>query len=129
MCLIYSSGTTSKPKAIPHSIKDLVNNALSFGTMMKITHRNRFCNFLSLMYLGGYYNLLILPYVLNSSVVLTNVFFTIYFSFSTPVFIQDAIKMMDVDYPNKHLCHYTKGSIFFCRAANGQKGITRDIKE
>jgi len=74
MCLIYSSGTTSKPKAIPHSIKDLVNNALSFGTMMKITHRNRFCNFLSLMYLGGYYNLLILPYVLNSSVVLTNVF-------------------------------------------------------
>ena len=29
---------------------------------------------LSLMYLGGYYNLLILPYVLNSSVLLTTVF-------------------------------------------------------
>ena len=49
--------------------------------------------------------------------------FTIYFSFPTPAFIQDAIKMMDVDYLNKHLCHYIKGNIFFCRAANGQKAL------
>ena len=74
MCLIYSAGTTSEPKAIPHSIKDIVHNAQSFGKIMNINHQNRFCNILSLMYLGGYYNLLMLPYVLNSSVVLTNVF-------------------------------------------------------
>ena len=74
MCLIYSAGTTSKPKAIPHTIKDLVHNAQSFGKIMNINSQNRFCNILSLMYLGGYYNLLMLPYVLNSSVVLTNVF-------------------------------------------------------
>ena len=74
MCLIYSAGTTSEPKAIPHSIKDITHNAQSFGKIMNINHQNRFCNILSLMYLGGYYNLLMLPYVLNSSVVLTNVF-------------------------------------------------------
>jgi len=74
ICLIYSAGTTSDPKAIPHSIKDLIQNAQLFGKTMKINKQNRFCNFLSLMYLGGYYNLLILPYVLNSSVVLTDAF-------------------------------------------------------
>ena len=74
MCVVYSAGTTSQPKAIPHTIKDLVHNAQLFGKIVGINSQNRFCNMLSLMYLGGYYNLLILPYVLNSSVLLTTVF-------------------------------------------------------
>jgi len=74
MCVVYSAGTTSEPKAIPHTIKDLVHNAQLFGKIVGISRQNRFCNMLSLMYLGGYYNLLILPYVLNSSVLLTTVF-------------------------------------------------------
>ncbi len=74
MCVVYSAGTTSQPKDISHTIKDLVHNAQSFGKIMKINEKNRFYNILSLMYLGGYYNLLILPYILNSSVVLINEF-------------------------------------------------------
>ncbi len=74
LCIVYSAGTTGDPKAVVHSIKDLVMNAQEFGKLFAIDNKNIFCNMLSLTYLGGFYNLLILPYVLNSSVVLTQSF-------------------------------------------------------
>ena len=74
LCIVYSAGTTGDPKAVVHSIKDLVMNAQEFGKLFAIDNKNIFCNMLSLTYLGGFYNLLILPYVLNSSVVLTQAF-------------------------------------------------------
>ena len=74
MAIIYTSGTTAEPKAVIHSISDFVNNALEFGEIMGIDSKNRFYNLLALTYLGGYYNLLFLPYVCESSVVLTKTF-------------------------------------------------------
>ena len=74
LCIVYSAGTTGDPKAVVHSIKDLVMNAQEFGKLFAIDNKNIFYNMLSLTYLGGFYNLLILPYVLNSSVVLTQAF-------------------------------------------------------
>lgn len=74
MVIIYTSGTTSEPKAVEHRISDLVENARLFGSTLDIGPENRFCNMLSLTYLGGFYNLLLLPYVLGSSVVLTQTF-------------------------------------------------------
>ena len=74
MVVIYTSGTTSQPKAVVHRISDLVENAKIFGKKLNIGKEQRFCNILSLTYLGGYYNLLMLPYVLESSVVLTHTF-------------------------------------------------------
>ena len=74
LCIVYSAGTTGDPKAVVHSIKDLVMNAQEFGKLFAIDNKSIFCNMLSLTYLGGFYNLLILPYVLNSSVVLTQSF-------------------------------------------------------
>jgi aminotransferase len=74
MIIIYTSGTTAKPKAVIHKISDIVKNALVFGKELEIGKDNRFYNILSLSYLGGYYNLLLLPFVLGSSVVLTNTF-------------------------------------------------------
>nr|AIF11887.1 aminotransferase (ACSL, fadD) [uncultured marine thaumarchaeote KM3_53_H02] len=74
LCIVYSAGTTGDPKALVHSIKDLVMNAQEFGKLFAIDNKSIFCNMLSLTYLGGFYNLLILPYVLNSSVVLTQAF-------------------------------------------------------
>ena len=74
LCIVYSAGTTGDPKAVVHSIKDLVMNAQEFGKLFAIDNKNIFYNMLSLTYLGGFYNLLILPYVLNSSVVLTQSF-------------------------------------------------------
>jgi aminotransferase len=72
--VIYTSGTTSQPKAVTHRISNLVENAKVFGRKLKIGKEQRFCNILSLTYLGGYYNLLMLPYVLESSVVLSHTF-------------------------------------------------------
>ncbi len=72
--IVYSAGTTATPKAVVHRIKEFVENARVFGNMMEINQENRFCNILSMTYLGGYYNLLILPYVLESSIVLTHTF-------------------------------------------------------
>jgi aspartate aminotransferase/aminotransferase len=74
MSIVYSAGTTAAPKAIVHRIKEFVQNARMFGNMLGINSQNRFCNILSMTYLGGYYNLLILPYVLECSVVLTHTF-------------------------------------------------------
>lgn len=74
IAITYTSGTTSKPKAVVHRIRDVVDNAYLFGKIMGINSHNRFYNMLALTYLGGYYNLLLLPYVLESSVVLTHTF-------------------------------------------------------
>lgn len=72
LAIVYTSGTTSEPKAVVHKISSLVENAHEFGKIVGIDRNSRFYNMLSLTYLGGYYNLLLLPYVCESSVVLTH---------------------------------------------------------
>jgi len=74
LIIVYTSGTTARPKAVVHSISNVVENAKLFGKKIGINAKNRFYNLLSLTYLGGYYNLLLLPYICESSVVLGNVF-------------------------------------------------------
>lgn len=74
LIIIFTSGTTSVPKAVVHSIENLVDNGRAFGKKVGINHKNRFVNILSLMYLGGYYNLLLLPYVCGSSIILSSNF-------------------------------------------------------
>ena len=74
MSIVYSAGTTATPKAVVHRIKEFVQNARLFGSALEINSENRFCNILSMTYLGGYYNLLMLPYILESSIVLTHTF-------------------------------------------------------
>lgn len=70
LVVIFTSGTTSSPKGVVHRVRDLVDNARVFGRMVGIGPESRFYNLLSMTYLGGYYNLLLLPYVNESSVVL-----------------------------------------------------------
>lgn len=72
--ITYSSGTTGVPKGIMHKFSTLYNNARLFNTVMGINNNNRFFNILSLSYLGGYYNLLMLPFSVNASVVLFKYF-------------------------------------------------------
>jgi long-chain acyl-CoA synthetase len=68
--IVYSSGTTGKPKGIIHKFSTLYKNAQLFNKAVGITNKNRFLNLLSLTYLGGYYNLLMLPFSANASIVL-----------------------------------------------------------
>ena len=74
LIIVYTSGTTSKPKGVVHKISSLINNGRVFSDKLSITSENRFYNMLPLTYLGGYYNLLLLPYVSSASVVLSRAF-------------------------------------------------------
>ncbi|WP_419766205.1 MAG: class I adenylate-forming enzyme family protein [Arcobacter sp.] len=72
--IMHSSGTTGKPKGIMQRISNLYNNALEFSEMVGIDQSNRFLNYLSLTYFGGYYNLMFLPFVNGASFVLSKQF-------------------------------------------------------
>lgn len=72
--IIYTSGTTAQPKGVVHRIGNLINNAKLFAEELDINSNNRFYGILSMTYLGGYYNLLLLPYLAGASVALSKTF-------------------------------------------------------
>lgn len=74
LILIYTSGTTSSPKGVVHSIQSLFSNGIEFCEIMGITSDSRFFNILSMTYLGGYYNLLMIPFISGGSVVINEAF-------------------------------------------------------
>lgn len=74
LTIVFTSGTTGTPKGVIHKIKTLINNGNLFCTEMGIDDSCRFYNLLSMSYLGGYYNLLLLPFVAGGSVVVAEAF-------------------------------------------------------
>ncbi|MES2680989.1 MAG: aminotransferase class I/II-fold pyridoxal phosphate-dependent enzyme [Bacteroidota bacterium] len=74
LIIIYTSGTTSNPKGVIHSVKSLVSNAVLFNSTVGITNGNVFFNNMAMTYLGGYYNLMLLPFTAGASVILSAVF-------------------------------------------------------
>ncbi|OHB72665.1 MAG: hypothetical protein A2W23_00830 [Planctomycetes bacterium RBG_16_43_13] len=74
LTIIYTSGTTAQPKGVVHRIGSLIDNAKLFVKELDINSTNRFYGILSMTYLGGYYNLLLLPYVAGASVALSKTF-------------------------------------------------------
>ncbi|MCW2992071.1 MAG: putative o-succinylbenzoate--CoA ligase, partial [Solirubrobacterales bacterium] len=69
--IVYTSGSTARPKGVVHRISSLIENARLYGDAMGIGPDSRFVNLLSMTYLGGYYNLLLLPYACGASTVIT----------------------------------------------------------
>jgi long-chain acyl-CoA synthetase len=74
MTIVYTSGTTASPQGVVHSIADMFGNAALFNRTLGIGSENRFYGVLAMTYLGGYYNLLMLPFTAGASVVLANAF-------------------------------------------------------
>lgn len=74
LAVVYTSGTTAEPKGVVHRVRDLIDNARLFGGLLGIGRENRFYNMLAMTYLGGYYNLLLLPFANESSVVIGRTF-------------------------------------------------------
>lgn len=74
--IVYTSGTTSQPKGVIHTVFDLIGNGLLFAKSTGITSKSRFINILPMTYLGGYYNLLLIPYLAKASVVISDAFST-----------------------------------------------------
>ncbi|MCP5464790.1 MAG: aminotransferase class I/II-fold pyridoxal phosphate-dependent enzyme [Deltaproteobacteria bacterium] len=74
LCLVFTSGTTSEPKGVVHKISSLFANADLFGDVVGIQAGQRFLNYLPMTYLGGYYNLLLLPFVCGAQTVICSVY-------------------------------------------------------
>jgi len=74
LAVVFTSGTTGRPSGIRHRIASLFGNGFSFCQLLGIGPENRFYGILSMTYLGGYYNLLLLPFAGGASIVIERAF-------------------------------------------------------
>ena len=74
IAIMYTSGTSAKPKGLAHRLGSMLRNARAFADAQHIDQDSRFYLTLSMAYMGGLYNLLILPLLCGSSVVVDRVF-------------------------------------------------------
>jgi long-chain acyl-CoA synthetase len=72
--IMYTSGTSAKPKGLAHKLGRMLRNASAFVGAQGIDNDSRFYLTLSMSYMGGFYNLLILPFLCGASVVVDHVF-------------------------------------------------------
>jgi len=72
--IMYTSGTSAKPKGLAHKLGRMFRNAPAFASAQGIDQDSRFYLTLSMAYMGGLYNLLILPFLCGASVVVDHVF-------------------------------------------------------
>jgi long-chain acyl-CoA synthetase len=72
--IMYTSGTSAKPKGLAHKLGRMFRNAAAFSTAQGIDEDSRFYLTLSMAYMGGFYNLLVLPFLCGASVVVDHVF-------------------------------------------------------
>lgn len=74
IAIMYTSGTSAKPKGFAHKIGSMFRNATAFAAAQNIDRDTRFYLTLSMSYMGGFYNLLLLPFLCGASVVIDRVF-------------------------------------------------------
>ncbi|MCF7800166.1 acyl--CoA ligase [Candidatus Babeliales bacterium] len=74
LAIVFTSGTTSMPKGIAISYKNIISNALAFIKEVELTSDLKFFNILDLAYLGGFYNLTLIPLLAQGSIVLSKTF-------------------------------------------------------
>jgi long-chain acyl-CoA synthetase len=72
--IMYTSGTSAKPKGLAHKLGRMFRNALAFAGSQGVDENSRFYLTLSMAYMGGFYNLLVLPFLCGASVVVDHVF-------------------------------------------------------
>ena len=72
--IMYTSGTSARPKGLAHKRDRMFRNATAFAGAQGINEDSRFYLTLSMAYMGGFYNLLILPFLCGASVVVDHVF-------------------------------------------------------
>ena len=71
---MYTSGTSAKPKGLAHKLGRMFRNASAFAGAQHIDEDSRFYLTLSMAYMGGFYNLLVLPFLCGASIVVDHVF-------------------------------------------------------
>jgi long-chain acyl-CoA synthetase len=74
VAIMYTSGTSARPKGLAHQLSRMFRNATAFAGVPGIDENSRFYLTLSMSYMGGFYNLLLLPFLCGASVVVDHVF-------------------------------------------------------
>lgn len=72
--MMYTSGTTKQPKGVMISYGALIGNGLAFIRFQNLERGLRFYGILSLSYTAGFYNLIMVPFLLEGSVVIDEEF-------------------------------------------------------
>ena len=68
--IVFTSGSTGVPKGVMHSFNNLIQSAVSFNDKFAFTSQNIFYHNLPMTYMAGILNLLILPFISGSKIVL-----------------------------------------------------------
>ncbi len=71
LTIVFTSGTTAAPKAVAHTIGNLFGNAAAFNGEMGIGPGDRFLHLMPMAYSGGFFTVLISPWLAGPSVVMT----------------------------------------------------------
>ena len=74
VAIMYTSGTMAYPKGVAHLLKNMFANAQAFIEQVKVTDQARFYATLSMSYMAGFFNLLLLPFLAGASVIISNTF-------------------------------------------------------
>jgi len=74
IAIMYTSGTTSRPKGVEIRYRDVIGNGLAFIETMKIPAGTRFLNVFSLSYMGGWFNQMLIPLLSGGTIILDKTF-------------------------------------------------------
>lgn len=72
--ITLTSGTTSMPKGVAHSVRGIIGNAAAFNGSAGINRDNRFLHVMSMSYMAGILNTLFCPFVAGAGIVLGEMF-------------------------------------------------------
>jgi len=72
--ITFTSGSTGKPKGVVHSLKNLILSALSFNEKFNFNSKNIFLHNLPMSYMAGILNLIFLPFISESKIVIDHRF-------------------------------------------------------
>jgi len=72
--IVFTSGSTGRPKGLLLQGERLWKSARVFADIHQLSHKNRFWNYLPMSYLGGLFNLLLIPIAARSSIFLDSAF-------------------------------------------------------
>lgn len=80
--IVYTSGTTSLPKGVEFTYKNMIANAFAFIETVRLNNLHRFYGILPLSYMAGFYNLMFVPFLAGGSIVIEKTFdFSVNLSF------------------------------------------------
>ncbi len=68
--ITFTSGSTGKPKGVMHSFRNLVLSAIQFKKIFSLDEKNIFYHNLSMAYMAGILNLIVLPFISSSKIVI-----------------------------------------------------------